>query len=64
MPARAQGRVFARFAVRQQLAWVLGALIPVAIAMPFAVGDSILGVIAGICLVGFLVGRLVVNRAG
>lgn len=64
VPARAQGRVFARFAVRQQLAWVLGALIPVAIAMPFAVGDSILGVIAGICLVGFLVGRLVVNRAG
>lgn len=63
VPARAQGRVFARFAVRQQLAWVLGALIPVAIAMPFVVGDSILAAIAGTCLVGFLVGRLVVNRA-
>jgi Major Facilitator Superfamily len=62
VPPRAQGRVFARFAVRQQLAWVLGALLPVAIAMPFVVGDSILGAIAAICLVGFLIGRLVVNR--
>jgi Major Facilitator Superfamily len=63
VPPRAQGRVFARFAVRQQLAWVLGALIPVAIAMPFVVGDSILGAIAAVCLAGFLIGRLVVNRA-
>jgi Major Facilitator Superfamily len=63
VPPRAQGRVFARFAVRQQLAWVLGALIPVAIAMPFVVGDSFLAAIAATCLVGFLVGRLVVNRA-
>jgi Major Facilitator Superfamily len=62
VPPRAQGRVFARFAVRQQLAWVLGALLPVAIAMPFVVGDSILGAIAAICLVGFLIGRVVVNR--
>jgi len=31
----AQGRTFARFAVRQQLLWVVGALIPVAIAMSF-----------------------------
>jgi MFS transporter len=63
VPPRAQGRVFARFAVRQQLAWVLGALIPVAIAMPFVVGDSILAVIAAVCLVGYAIGRLVVNRA-
>jgi Major Facilitator Superfamily len=64
VPPRAQGRVFARFAVRQQLAWVLGALLPVAIAMPFVVGDSILGAIAATCLAGLLTGRLVVNRAG
>jgi hypothetical protein len=37
--AGAQGRTFARFAVRQQLAWVLGALVPVAIPMGFGVGD-------------------------
>jgi len=47
-----QGRTFARFAVRQQLLWVLGAIIPVAIAMEFTIGD---GVIAGICLTTGLV---------
>ena len=35
MPPGAQGRTFARFAVRQQLLWVLGAVIPVAISMSF-----------------------------
>ena len=64
VPARAQGRVFARFAVRQQLAWVLGALLPVAIAMPFVVGDTILGTIALVSLVGYGVGRLVFEAPG
>jgi hypothetical protein len=41
----AQGRTFARFAVRQQLLWVLGALIPVAIALRFSVGDGLLAVL-------------------
>jgi hypothetical protein len=41
----AQGRTFARFAVRQQLLWVVGALIPVAIAMSFSVGDRLLAVL-------------------
>ena len=63
VPQRAQGRVFARFAVRQQLAWVLGALIPVAIAMPFVVGDSILAATCAVCLAGYGIGRFVVNRA-
>jgi MFS family permease len=47
-----QGRTFAKFAVRQQLLWVVGAIIPVAIAMEFTIGD---GVIAGICLTTGLV---------
>ena len=38
----AQGRTFARFAVRQQLLWVLGALIPVAITLRFSLGDGLL----------------------
>ena len=42
----AQGRTFARFAVRQQLLWVLGALIPVAWPLGFATGDRLLGVAA------------------
>jgi len=41
----AQGRTFARFAVRQQLLWVLGAVIPVAITMRFSVGDGLLAVL-------------------
>lgn len=54
IPQRAQGRVFARFAVRQQLAWVLGALIPVAIPMPFDVGDALIAAIAAACCTGYL----------
>src|SRR5487761_2459382 len=38
----AQGRTFARFAVRQQLLWVLGAVIPVAITLRFSLGDALL----------------------
>ena len=41
----AQGRTFARFAVRQQLLWVVGAVIPVAITMRFSVGDGLLAVL-------------------
>jgi hypothetical protein len=41
----AQGRTFARFAVRQQLLWVVGAVIPVAITLRFSVGDGLLAVL-------------------
>ncbi len=47
----AQGRTFARFAVRQQLLWVVGALIPVAISLHFALGD---GLLAALTLAGGL----------
>jgi hypothetical protein len=45
VPSGAQGRTFARFAVRQQLLWVVGALIPVAITLHFKVGDVVLAVL-------------------
>jgi hypothetical protein len=41
----AQGRTFARFAVRQQLLWVVGAVIPVAITLGFSTGDALLAVL-------------------
>jgi hypothetical protein len=41
----AQGRTFARFAVRQQLLWVVGAVIPVAITLRFSLGDGLLAVL-------------------
>ena len=41
----AQGRTFARFAVRQQLGWVIGALVPVGISLSFSAGDHLLAVV-------------------
>jgi MFS family permease len=43
VPAGTQGRTFARFAVRQQLLWVIGALLPVGFTMTFSFGDRLLG---------------------
>ena len=43
--AGAQGRTFARFAVRQQLLWVVGAAIPVAVTLKFALGDRLLAIL-------------------
>jgi MFS family permease len=52
----AQGRTFARFAVRQQLLWVLGALIPVAIVLSFGVGDRLLAVLMLVASVVYPIG--------
>ncbi len=53
----AQGRTFARFAVRQQLLWVIGAVIPVAITLGFAVGDQVLAALTTTAGVVYGVGR-------
>jgi MFS family permease len=53
----AQGRTFARFAVRQQLLWVLGALIPVAIVLGFGVGDRLLAVLMLLASAVYPIGR-------
>jgi uncharacterized membrane protein len=58
----AQGRTFARFAVRQQLLWVLGAVIPVAIALRFSVGDALLCVLMLLGGAVYGVGRRFVRR--
>ncbi|HEY7932091.1 MAG TPA: hypothetical protein VIC81_07545 [Acidimicrobiales bacterium] len=59
----AQGRIFARFAVRQQLLWVVGALIPVAVTLSFSLGDRLLAyvLVAGGLFYG--VGRRFVRAA-
>jgi hypothetical protein len=57
VPAAVQGRAFARFATRQQLIWVIGALIPVAIAMPLVDGDIVIAAIAGGGAVLYVFGR-------
>ncbi len=53
----AQGRTFARFAVRQQLLWVVGALIPVAIVLGFSVGDRLLAILMIAGSVVYPIGR-------
>ena len=46
VPEGAQGRTFARFAVRQQLMWVLGSAIPVGVVMSFSTGDAVVAVLS------------------
>ncbi len=58
----AQGRTFARFAVRQQLLWVLGAVIPVAITLGFSTGDRLLAVLMLVSGLVYGLGRHVVRR--
>ena len=57
VPAAAQGRAFARFATRQQLIWVIGAVIPVAIVMPLVTGDIVIAVVTGGGAALYAVGR-------
>jgi hypothetical protein len=58
----AQGRTFARFAVRQQLLWVLGALIPVAVVMSFTAGDRFLAVLMTLSAFVYPIGRRVARH--
>lgn len=55
----AQGRTFARFAVRQQLLWVVGALIPVAVALNFTTGDRLLAILMLAGAIAYPIGRRV-----
>jgi hypothetical protein len=48
VPEEQQGRAFAKFATRQQLVWVIGALFPVVIAFPLAVGDVVIAATAAV----------------
>lgn len=58
----AQGRTFARFAVRQQLLWVVGAVIPVAVTLRFAIGDRLLAVLMVVAGVAYGLGRRFARR--
>jgi MFS family permease len=57
VPLEAQGRAFARFATRQQLIWVAGAVIPVAVAIPLVTGDAIMSVAAAAGVVLYVSSR-------
>jgi len=55
VPLPEQGRAFVRVATRQQLVWVLGALVPVVVAFPLVVGDLVVGATGGVGALGHLV---------
>ncbi len=57
VPLEAQGRAFARFATRQQLVWVLGALVPVAVAIPLVTGDVLMAIAAAAGAVAYAAAR-------
>ncbi|MHB8319364.1 MAG: MFS transporter [Acidimicrobiales bacterium] len=48
VPSVSQGRAFAKFATREQLVWVCGALIPVVVTFPFPDGDIVIALVAGV----------------
>ena len=56
-PAAAQGRAFARFETRFQLAWVAAALVPVVIPIPTRVGMIMLAAAATGATIFYSVGR-------
>ena len=55
-PEADRGRLFARFEARFQVAWVIGALVPVAIELSISTGAAVVAVLAGIAIVGAVTG--------
>lgn len=62
-PDANRGRSFARFEVRFQLVWVVGAVIPVIISMPLSVGFVIIACTAGFALFSYLAGQSAAHRS-
>ena len=56
-PDSDQGRSFARFETRFQLAWVVGALIPVALSLPLTAGYVGITILAAVAAVSYATGR-------
>ena len=56
-PDANHGRTFARFEARFQVAWVVGAFLPVALPMPARLGSLLVAAVIGFALVSFIVGR-------
>ena len=56
-PDANHGRSFARFEARFQIAWVVGAFIPVILPIPTRLGSLLVALVAAFAVVSFLVGR-------
>jgi hypothetical protein len=55
-PGANQGRAFARFETRFQLAWAIGAFLAVAIQVDGSIGFLIVGVVSGVTML-YLIAR-------
>ncbi len=65
VPTDEQGRAFARFETRLQLAWVVGSLVAVATELPLTAGDVVIAVMAGVVAVAYATGRrALTHRSG
>ena len=56
-PDANHGRTFARFEARFQVAWVVGAFLPVALPIPARLGSLLVAAVIGFAFVSFIVGR-------
>lgn len=62
-PDANRGRSFARFELRFQIVWVVGAMTPVLISMPLRVGYLVIAAVAGFALFSFMAGQRAAHRA-
>jgi hypothetical protein len=62
VPAALQGRGFARFETRLQMAWVIGALVPVVANVQLGAGDIIIAAVAAVSGLSYLTSRRALRR--
>jgi hypothetical protein len=62
-PDANRGRSFARFEVRFQLVWVIGAVIPVLLSIPQHIGFLLIAGTAGFALFSYMAGQRAAHRA-
>ena len=63
-PDAVRGRTFARFETRFQIAWVLGAALPVVLRIPIGVGLGFIGLACGLAFASYLGGLKVAEHRG
>ncbi|MGK2949993.1 MAG: MFS transporter [Acidimicrobiales bacterium] len=62
-PDANRGRSFARFELRFQIVWVLGAMLPVLVPFPLTIGYLVIAGVAGFALFSYVAGQRAAHRA-
>ena len=62
-PDANRGRSFARFEVRFQLVWVIGAMIPVVVSIPVGIGFLAVAGVSGFAMFSYIAGQRAAHRA-